>query len=166
MLDQNISILCWNVRGLNCPERTATVHETIATSSCHLVCLQETKLQVIDPFTAAYLGGQRLKNFAYKQMVLRAASCCCGMKLWSIYPTSSSDHIFSRRLLQSRVLRITNLSSLPPSTGQLEAFTKMLFSLSYHLRSHYQEQSGWLTATSTKYTGLEIKTAQMWIAAA
>ena len=66
MLDQNISILCWNVRGLNCPERTATVHETIATSSCHLVCLQETKLQVIDPFTAAYLGGQRLKNFAYK----------------------------------------------------------------------------------------------------
>ena len=66
MLDQNISILCWNVRGLNCPERTATVHETIATSSCHLVCLQETKLQVIDSFIATYLGGYRLKNFAYK----------------------------------------------------------------------------------------------------
>ena len=61
MLDQNISILCWNVRGLNCPERTAPVHETIATSSCHLVCLQETKLQVIEPFTGAYLGDHRLR---------------------------------------------------------------------------------------------------------
>lgn len=64
--DVSLAILCWNVCGLNCPDRRVTVHETIAASSCHLVCLQESKLQVIDPFTAAYLGGQRLKNFAYK----------------------------------------------------------------------------------------------------
>ena len=66
MLDTNLSILCWNVRGLNCPDRRATVHETIASSSCQLVCIQESKLQSVDPFLAAYLGGQRLKSFAQR----------------------------------------------------------------------------------------------------
>ena len=42
------------------------MHETFAASSCHLVYLQESSLQVIDPFTVAYRGGHRLKNFAYK----------------------------------------------------------------------------------------------------
>ena len=66
MLEQNLAILCWNVRGLNCPDRQATVHETIAASSCHLVCIQESKLQTIDAHVAAYLGGHRLKNFAHR----------------------------------------------------------------------------------------------------
>jgi exonuclease III len=66
MLDINLSILCWNVRGLNCPNRRAAVHETIAASSCQLVCIQESKLQSIDPFIAAYLGGQRLKSYAQR----------------------------------------------------------------------------------------------------
>ena len=66
MLENNLSILCWNVRGLNCPNRRATVHETIAASSCHLVCIQDSKLQNVDPFVATYLGGQRLKNFAQR----------------------------------------------------------------------------------------------------
>lgn len=66
MLENNLSILCWNVRGLNCPDRRAAVHQTIASSSCHLVCIQESKLQTVDPFIAAYLGGQRLKNFAQR----------------------------------------------------------------------------------------------------
>ena len=143
MLEQNISTLCWNVRGLNCPERRATVHETIAASSCHLVCLQETKLQVIDPFTAAYLGGQRLKNFAYKPADGTKGGI---LLLWDesvIYISNVQlDHIFSRRLLQSRVLRITNLSSLPLSTGQLEAFTKMLFFNSHHETSTGNKMAG------------------------
>ena len=42
------------------------VHEIIVASSCDLVCIQESKLQNVDPFVAAYLGGQRLKNFAQR----------------------------------------------------------------------------------------------------
>ena len=65
-MNESLSILNWNVRGLNCPNRRATVHETIAATSCNLVCLQETKLAAIDPFVASFLGGQGLKNFAEK----------------------------------------------------------------------------------------------------
>lgn len=69
MLDQNLSILCWNVRGLNCPDRRATIHETITATPCHIVCLQETKLENVDPFIASLLGGYRLKSFAQRPSI-------------------------------------------------------------------------------------------------
>ena len=61
-----MKILNWNVRGLNCPNRRATIRETVAATPCHLVCLQETKLEHVDPFMASSLGGQRLKGFAQR----------------------------------------------------------------------------------------------------
>jgi exonuclease III len=64
MLAQPLNILGWNVRGLNDLDRRDTVHETIASSSCQLVCLQETKLAAVTSLEAAYIGGYRLKNFA------------------------------------------------------------------------------------------------------
>ena len=63
MEDNNLCILNWNVRGLNCPDRRSTVHETIASTSCNIVCLQETKLAAVDPFIATFLGSHRLKSF-------------------------------------------------------------------------------------------------------
>jgi hypothetical protein len=64
MLAQPLNILGWNVRGLNDLDRRDTVHETIASSSCQLVCLQETKLAAVTSLEAAYIGGYRFKNFA------------------------------------------------------------------------------------------------------
>jgi exonuclease III len=64
MLHTLINILGWNVRGLNDQDRKDTVHGTIANSSCHIACLQETKLQAVSPFDAIYIGGNRLKSFA------------------------------------------------------------------------------------------------------
>jgi hypothetical protein len=64
MLEQAINFLGWNVRGLNDQDRKDTVHETIAASSCHIVCLQETKLESISSFDAAYIGGYKLRGFA------------------------------------------------------------------------------------------------------
>lgn len=64
MLDQNLSVLSWNVRGLNCPDRRAAIYETVNATPCHIICFQETKLEHVDPFTASHLGGHRLKNFA------------------------------------------------------------------------------------------------------
>ena len=69
MLGQPVNFISWNVRGLNYPDRRATVHETIAATSCHLACLQETKLAAMDQFTAAFLGGARLKSFAQRPAV-------------------------------------------------------------------------------------------------
>ena len=69
MIEQQINVLSWNVRGLNCPDRRAAVHETVAASSCQMVCLQETKLENVDMFTASFLGGHRLRNFVQRPSI-------------------------------------------------------------------------------------------------
>jgi exonuclease III len=45
------------------------MHEMLAATSCHLACLQETKLSNIDGALAGFLGGHRLSTFAYKPAV-------------------------------------------------------------------------------------------------
>jgi exonuclease III len=54
------------VRDLNRQARKDVVDQTVANCSCHLVCLQETRLDQIDTATTAYLGGFRLSNYAFK----------------------------------------------------------------------------------------------------
>jgi exonuclease III len=66
MLDLNVNCMSWNPRGLNCPKRRDVVCDLVASTSCQIVCLQETKLQAVDAFTAAHLGGHRLKQFAQR----------------------------------------------------------------------------------------------------
>jgi exonuclease III len=69
MIEQIVNIMGWNTRGLNDQDRRDTVHETISASSCHIVCLQETKLQPISQFDACYIGGNRLRSFAEKPAI-------------------------------------------------------------------------------------------------
>jgi hypothetical protein len=69
MLEHLINFLGWNVRGLNDQDRKDTVHATIAASTCHIVCLQETNLDSISAFDACYIGGNRLKSFAERPAV-------------------------------------------------------------------------------------------------
>jgi exonuclease III len=46
--------------------RCLAVHETIAANTCHIACLQETKLQHVDSGLARFLGVYSLNCFAYK----------------------------------------------------------------------------------------------------
>jgi exonuclease III len=69
MSNHNVDIISWNVRGLNSPHRCLAVHETLADNPCQIACLQETKLQLIDPGLASFLVTSRLNNFAYKPAV-------------------------------------------------------------------------------------------------
>jgi exonuclease III len=62
----NIQLISWNVRGLNAPARCLAMHEMIAAAPCNLVCLQETKLQMIDLALATFLGAYKLNQFAFK----------------------------------------------------------------------------------------------------
>lgn len=62
----NFNVICWNVRGLNMPVRRTTVHETLTSTTCHLACLQETKLENIDQALAYSLGGYKLHKFAQR----------------------------------------------------------------------------------------------------
>jgi exonuclease III len=69
MNEQDLVFLVWNVRSLNDDDRKTTVSWTIASSSCHIACLQESKLQNIYAATAAIIGGFRLKGFAHRSAV-------------------------------------------------------------------------------------------------
>ena len=90
MTEQPINMLCWNVRGLNCPDRRATVKATIEGSSCHLICLQETKLSSVNMFTAASIGGFRFRGFAQRPAIgTREASYCSGMRTFLMSMTLS-----------------------------------------------------------------------------
>jgi exonuclease III len=42
------------------------VHATLAQTTCHIACIQETKLDFIDHQTAGYIGGHRLRSFAHR----------------------------------------------------------------------------------------------------
>ena len=69
MLDINFSCVNWNPRGLNDVKRRDVVCELVQSTPCHIVCLQETKLQLVDDFTASHLGGHRLKKFAQRPAI-------------------------------------------------------------------------------------------------
>jgi exonuclease III len=50
-MDTNPEILSWNPRGLNDSGKRDSVRELIDSLRVNLVCLQETKMSVIDRFT-------------------------------------------------------------------------------------------------------------------
>ena len=54
------------MRGLNSAARCLAVHETIAATTCHIACLQGTKLEAIDDSLARFLGAYKLNQFVYK----------------------------------------------------------------------------------------------------
>lgn len=49
-MDLSPSVTCWNVRGLNNPVKRKAVKEFLGSIKPSLVCLQETKLEVVDDF--------------------------------------------------------------------------------------------------------------------
>jgi exonuclease III len=69
MNSPNVKIVSWNVRGLNATARCLAVHETLAATPCQIVCLQETKLHMVDPSLTAFLGAYKLDKFAFKPAV-------------------------------------------------------------------------------------------------
>lgn len=65
MAANDLDILCWNVRGHNSEARRSTVQQVLASSSCHIVCLQETKMSSIDEWLTLDVGGFRLRSFTF-----------------------------------------------------------------------------------------------------
>lgn len=64
-MDFNPSLVCWNVRGLNNPAKRKAVKEFLATTKINIVCLQETKMDVIDNFVVMQCLGPSFDGFAY-----------------------------------------------------------------------------------------------------
>lgn len=64
LMDWNPRVLCWNVRGLNNMSKRNAVREFIRDAKVHLVCLQETKLDVIDTYVVMHCIGPSFDGFA------------------------------------------------------------------------------------------------------
>lgn len=61
----NTTILSWNVRGLNARARRDAVRTLVADIRPSIVCMQETKLSVIDQMIVSSLLGTAFGAFAY-----------------------------------------------------------------------------------------------------
>ena len=61
----NYNFLIWNVRGLNDPVRRSVVCAAIRKHNVTIVCLQETKLQVIDINIVKQCCGPQFSDFCY-----------------------------------------------------------------------------------------------------
>jgi exonuclease III len=67
---KNANILDWNPRGLNSIARRDAVRDLIRDTHASIICLQETKLAVIDaPLISAMLGQNFTANFAYRPSI-------------------------------------------------------------------------------------------------
>jgi hypothetical protein len=60
---EQLKILNWNVRGLNSPVRREVVRQMVQAYNPILVCLQETKLVVINQQIVSDTLGQRFDGF-------------------------------------------------------------------------------------------------------
>ncbi|KAK1310832.1 hypothetical protein QJS10_CPA08g00522 [Acorus calamus] len=61
--------LCWNIRGLNDLGKKVAVKEVVMAQGLHLVCLQETKMEVFSSHDLRMIGGNRLSAFEAKATV-------------------------------------------------------------------------------------------------
>jgi exonuclease III len=64
-MDAPFEILCWNVRGLNDPAKRDAVREFIASIRVSVVCLQETRLDVIVNFLVIQCLGPSFDGYVY-----------------------------------------------------------------------------------------------------
>jgi exonuclease III len=64
-MDYIFEILCWNVRGLNDLAKRNAVRVFLESVSVSIVCLQETRLNVIDDFVVMQCLGSSFDGFAY-----------------------------------------------------------------------------------------------------
>lgn len=83
----DISLLNWNVRGLNNPARRRAVQNRVRDLGCNIICLQETK---IADFSRALITETLGPRF-YDNFIFKPADGTCGGILMLV-PTTSPSH--------------------------------------------------------------------------
>jgi mannosylglycoprotein endo-beta-mannosidase len=64
-MDINPQVLSWNPRGLNDPAKRNAVREFVESIHANIICLQETRLNVIDRFLVMQILGPSFDGFSY-----------------------------------------------------------------------------------------------------
>lgn len=62
MAQQNCQNLNWNVRGLNDSAHQDSVNELVRSTGATIVCLQETKMQILDQNMVIHTAGAKFAN--------------------------------------------------------------------------------------------------------
>lgn len=57
--------LVWNVWGLNNPARRNAIFQVVSAARPCIVCLQETKMEIVSPEVVTHSLGNKLDNFYY-----------------------------------------------------------------------------------------------------
>jgi hypothetical protein len=65
MEERNLNIALWNARGLNNPARRTSIRAAITESRAAIVCISESKLQVVSPYIVVECFGPGFDRFAY-----------------------------------------------------------------------------------------------------
>jgi len=71
-MGDNINIISWNVRGLNCPNKRGDVKWVLCNFRCDIAILQETKMEEVNLFTAFSLWGRRFVDWVVLPSVVRS----------------------------------------------------------------------------------------------
>jgi hypothetical protein len=157
MSDYAINIVNWNVRGLNDPDRRTTMLETISDTSCHIVCLLETKLAVVDSFIADSIGGQCFQGFAQRPAMGTRGGI---LILWNKDAVELSNfdiRTFSiSALVKSK--RDDDTFKMTVVYGPTDCTLKIDFFASCSISSRHVGPNGLPLATSTKSTTLVTRT--------
>nr|ABN08665.1 reverse transcriptase - beet retrotransposon, putative [Medicago truncatula] len=64
-----MKILSVNIRGLGAPEKRREIHRLVAERKLTVLCLQETKLEVVDEFLCRSIWGPTPMAFSFKSSV-------------------------------------------------------------------------------------------------
>ena len=65
MASQPLELLVWNVRGLNSPARRNAIFQVATAANPSIVCLQETKLEVVTSEIIRHCLGNKFEKFFY-----------------------------------------------------------------------------------------------------
>jgi exonuclease III len=99
-MDHGLRIADWNVRGLNAPNRRTAVKSVIDTMDASIVCLQETKLEIIYSSTVLETLGSEFDDYVYLPAIGTRGGILLAWKSWAVTIT---DPEFTAHTISAKV---------------------------------------------------------------
>jgi exonuclease III len=97
---RNLKILIWNVRGLNARARRTAIRSLVLSSGASIVCLQETKMEMIPSYIVLEALGSEFDDYTY----LPAVGTRGGILLaWKSREVRITDPMFTTNALTAKV---------------------------------------------------------------
>uniref|UniRef100_A0A453NMC9 Endonuclease/exonuclease/phosphatase domain-containing protein n=1 Tax=Aegilops tauschii subsp. strangulata TaxID=200361 RepID=A0A453NMC9_AEGTS len=103
-MDHKLRLVVWNVSGLNACARRTEIRSLIGTTSASIVCLQETKMELICSSVVLDTLGSEFDDYTY----LPAQGTRGGILLaWKSRVVTITDPLFTMNVLTTKVTAAT-----------------------------------------------------------